>query len=124
MARMTWADAAEMLEMLSLEFGPRLRVRKIALRWSDRPRAGRAHRNPPYIAIGPNCWRGVEAAMVHEFAHHLAWVRGGEHRHDSAAFIAALEDVVTAWYGSLEAYPWTTEYKTIARYAAGRAQSK
>lgn len=101
------------------------------LSWSLRPKRGRYEQGPRFpngkIAAGPRCWRGEVPALLHEIAHHVAWMRGGDvprggftlrHRkrvvRHGPVFITALRDVAAVWYRqSTDGYPWETEYKSL-----------
>ncbi len=67
-----------------------------------------------------------QAALIHEFAHHLQAVRavrgGGvrawsEIRGHGGAFVTTLVEVATFVLGRPEDYPWHREYKRITRWA-------
>lgn len=122
---MTREDAQETLVLLAAEFQI---VRPIQLVWTERAKNGRANIVRRTLAIGPLSWRGAEACLLHEFAHFLCWQRGGR-GHDKA-FFQSLVDISRAWYGSHLLYPWSTEYRSLARMAgvkhwrAGRRRGK
>src|SRR3990167_6450170 len=106
-------EAFASIEALSLHFS----IEAPALKWTHTRRGHYTfqHHKPPEastIKLGPGCWRGIEAALVHEFAHHLDFSRRGHSDH-SAPFQAALVEVVQAWYGRQDLYPWAQEYKTV-----------
>ena len=107
-------QAARAIKLLCERFGapvPRLD-------WSGRSRNGRAWKDR--IQIGPRCWRGVEAALVHEVAHIVGYAKGKNHGH-GPKFWTALESIAKVWYGDAALYPWRTEYKAGKGYA-GRKQ--
>ena len=126
---LTSKDVEDAARLLCAEFGVR-RLPKI--HWSMRSRNGRYRDGGalPTITVGPHAWRGVEACMLHEIAHHVdregnredGNLRPRRRWHDER-FYLVLRHVVTAWYGDIESYPWETEYRSIAR-AAGRPRGK
>jgi len=118
---MSRTEAAEMILLLSSALG----VSAPGMRWSDRARRGRYGLVSMLIVVGPRCWRGAEASILHEFAHHVVnvrnpyrWERGGRINHHGPDFIEALRLVVSEWYG-MASYPWGTEYASIRRSVAG-----
>lgn len=122
---MTCADAQEAIKLLSAEF----RIIPPYLSWSNRAKRGWAFtwgKHGNRIAVGPRCWRGPEATLLHEFAHILAWRRTGSHIKSpghNEFFWRMLEKVVLAWYGNFDAYPWDTEYLRGQQFA-GKAKAK
>lgn len=73
--------------------------------------------NRVWISLGPNTWRGVEASMIHEFAHYLQHARGGfevdKCQGHGPAFHRALTDVAQFYYGDAAKYDWSTEYASL-----------
>ena len=112
-ATMTREEATEALALLAAEFG----IAKPSLSWSERTRNGRAHPQENRIAIGPLAWTGTLHALLHEFAHILAYRRYACSGHDER-FMRALLDTVTAWFGAdgVSKYAWFTEYKRVAAF--------
>ncbi len=124
---MTEAQAREIVDRLS----GHLKVRTPRLQWVSWSRNGRYSMFYGRIQAGPNCWRGAVAALLHEFAHHLDYVRNGCQVHSdkngnrwqeyhSRRFIHSLADVVEAHYGDLSHYPWETEYRSIRNFAVSQ----
>ena len=99
-----------------------LNVSAPAISWT-RTRNGYYHYAKRQISVGEKCWRGTEAALLHELAHHVDRARRN-FKFDSPPhgpkFIKALEDVVVAANGNVRSYPWGTEYKNIIRIAKKR----
>jgi hypothetical protein len=87
-----------------------------ALRW--RMKALRPRYNPEQalITIGPYCQPDVESGLLHEFAHHLSWLRHGRRVHHQAPYWRILEEVTRVYYGHPAHYPWGLEYKRGQRY--------
>lgn len=110
---MSFDEATEAIVLLCREFD----IEAPVISWSGRAKRGRYYSKHQRIALGPNCWRGVEYSMLHEFAHHLQYTRGGK-MHDEK-FWTALRDVTTAWFGNPAKYHWHSEYKTGQKIAAG-----
>lgn len=78
---MTKDDADIALRLLCSELG----VPRPVLSWTLRAKRGRYYRGGAIdplrrgrVAVGPRCWRGAEAALIHEIAHHVAAERGRE----------------------------------------------
>lgn len=123
MAGLAKSEAVEMLGILAREFD----IPAPSLSWSQRVKRGSAHYLRNLIVAGPCAWRGAEACLIHEFAHILNHrrhfdgfaVRGLKRKsHHGAEFMQALLDTIIAWYGDASAYPWKTEYRTIAAFGA------
>jgi len=68
------------------------------------------------VHVGMRAWRGVEASLIHEVAHLVAYPRE-RNRHHDAAFMLALTEVAEAWYGDASRYPWQSEYASVRRHA-------
>jgi hypothetical protein len=75
------------------------------------------------ITIGPHCGPDVENGLLHEFAHHLSWLRHGRRVHHQAPYWPALEEVTRVYYGHPPHYPWELEYKCGQRYAERHCQA-
>ena len=118
---MTEPEAKEILGLLAKEF----KISVPNLSWTNQAKRGRAFTwGQNRIAIGPRCWRGPEAALLHEFTHILCWRLTGSHIRScdhTEYFWRMLEKVSLAWYGNDNAYPWNTEYKRGQAWA-GRAK--
>ena len=110
---MTRDDATECIVLLCAA----LHVRVPHLDWTGRSRNGRYYTRRLTVQVGPNCWRGVEAALLHEIAHHVANCRYGDHGH-GPTYYRALCEVISLWYTNPGDYPWCSEYKSLA-HAAG-----
>lgn len=107
--RLTKNEAAEMLTILAVYFS----LPVPHLRWTERARRAWAYPIEGIIVAGPRVWLGTTNALLHEFAHLLAYSRTKKHGHGKG-FIDALHDVATAWHGDPARYAWTLEYKTVA----------
>lgn len=99
-------EALEAIKLLSQEF----KIIEPNLVWSLRAINGLAYGSKYSIVIGPKCWRGVEPALLHEFAHIVTYRKNHVMGHREL-FWQILTSVCQAWYGSNEKYPWDTEYK-------------
>jgi hypothetical protein len=124
---MTEARAREIVDRQCAHFN----VRKPRLQWVSWSRNGRYSMFYGQIQAGPHCWRGAVPALLHEFAHHLSYVRNGRQVHSDKNgnrwqdyhgrhFIQSLADVVEAHCGDLSQYPWETEYCSIRNFAVRR----
>ena len=102
----------EILKQLSYRFN----VVKPVLRFTH-TRRGRyfCRRNEIRFPV-KGSWRGNEATLIHEFAHHLHWHIGREGSSHGRKFKQCLVKVVKAFYGCLEQYPWHTEYRSVMAY--------
>lgn len=141
---MTREQVLEMLAILSAEF----KVVRPKLRWQRNTRSGCYRPGKRLICMGPLSRSdigegGAEFTALHEFAHHLdhvrndvpkrirrTWARTFEIKkgvrtgsHD-APFRFALLKVVTAWYGSADAYRWDKEYKAVKKWWEERQPKK
>jgi hypothetical protein len=65
------------------------------------------------ITIKPTAPRDT---LVHEFAHHLDWVRN-EHAGHSGTFRIALVEAAVLAFGSARLYAWKREHLTTRRWA-------
>ena len=109
-------QAQEMIELLASEY----HVVPPQLTWTNRAKNGRYFPRTRRICIGPRVWRGVVDCLLHEFAHHLYYVRKLYARTPHGrAYHVILTDVVTRWYGDVKSYQWTTEYQSIRGPAQG-----
>jgi predicted SprT family Zn-dependent metalloprotease len=117
----------------------RFKVPVPRLEWSQRARYGQyilsettalnpVTQNPvplTRIRLGANLTTGSENALLHEFAHHVAYTRHGWLRGKKAhgaLYTEILIDVVQAWYGDLAKYPWHREYKQVYDYVRSQAR--
>ena len=113
---MTREQVEEMITLLAAEF----RVKRPKVTWHGRYRSGRAFFRQWRIAVGPNCWCGVEHTTVHEFAHILTFKRYGRGVRHEEEFCYCLWHVAAAWYGNAAAYPWHNEYTRVAAFGQRR----
>jgi len=111
---MTKEQAAQAIKLLCERFDVPVPI----LDWTGHSRNGRAWKDR--IQVGPNCWRGVEPALVHEVTHVVCLAQGNNHGH-GPKFWTVLESIAKVWYGDATLYPWRTEYKAGKSYA-GRKQ--
>jgi len=123
-------QAQEICDLLSAEFG----VEPPRVVWRGGSRNGRYVPYGRQVILGPCAWRGVDC-VLHEYAHHLAYVtfgytgstdargeivrnvNGRLSRGHGPLYHRALTLVALAWYGDETKYAWDTEYRAIA--AAG-----
>ena len=108
---MTKDEAVLLMATLSERVG----VKAPRLVWSTRSKNGRYKAG--VVVVGPRAWRGVHDCILHELAHHVAWVyqlregwtRRGQGPH-GPRFRRALLDVVAAdgWN-----YAWESEYRAL-----------
>lgn len=119
---MTRDQAREVVALIAECFG----VQPPTLRWSLRARNGLFLVQRRQIVVGPRCWRGVEATLLHEMAHHVlhherrGLRRGGGRQCDihGPAFSDTLHRIAEHWYGTAIRYPWDTEYASVRRFFA------
>lgn len=84
------------------------------LLWVEAKERGEVHYDSWVIEMGPNVLFGVEACVVHEFAHLLAHSRAPNDREDHGeTFFKALLSVVCLWYMDARAYPWKNEHEYV-----------
>lgn len=106
---LTKTDAMKILADLSAAF----HVPPPRLQWAVRAKNGRWW--PNLIQLGPRLWRGQDA-VLHEFAHHLAWCRVHYDCNHQKDFQLALWDVASTFYGDGFRYAWSTEYRSLRRF--------
>jgi hypothetical protein len=140
------AMCEEMLEILSSYFG----IEKPRLNWLPKSKRAYAFYYDNKIDIGgvfrPNLLNPVDT-VLHEFAHILTFRRYIEptpikerykfpenkyNRYGNPAygrdvvkphgkeFIRTLVEVIEVWYGDVDKYEWTKEYKAIQKWYAKR----
>ena len=109
---MTQEEVVAHLKRLSREFG----VKPPKVKWTTLAR-GAFYFNSGIILIGPRSHRGTEAAMIHEFAHHLVRYRHGHKIHHQRQFSETLEQVARFFYGDARLYSWGNEYVCVQNYA-------
>jgi hypothetical protein len=110
----TEEEARRMLGALAIVF----QVDPPTLRWTQTQTA-RYYEKRQRITIGPRC-QEIESGLVHEFAHHLSWLRYGRVLHHQAPYWPLLEEVARVYYGDPAHYPWQTEYVIGQRYWRAR----
>src|SRR5262249_45444569 len=94
-----------------------------ALCWTMKAVRLRYNSERALITIGPRCQPIVESGLLHEFAHHLSYLRYGCRVHHTTPFWAILEEVTCVYYGHPAHYPWELEYKRGQRYAERHCQA-
>lgn len=106
--------AYEMIEVLAKEFG----MKTPKLLWNDSGTRAWAMAAKNQIYIGAKSHMGVEATVVHEFAHLLYRHRIGAKRGRAHAegFCFALLRTAQAWYGDATKYRWDLEYRTVKKW--------
>lgn len=107
---MTETEARALVVRLFEHFG----VPAPTVVWSGRVTTGRYTYG--VIRVGPAAWTGVESSVLHEFAHHLSWIRDKVLGHGSG-FTNALIEVVGYHYGHPRGYAWHHEYPHLYRMA-------
>lgn len=106
----TRAQAQAVVTRLARRFG----VRAVIIWCPCRRRAGA--RCGGRILIGPRNGRRLIDSLLHEYAHHLAWLRRPTEHH-TTVFYEALVEVTTHWFGHTSQYRWETEYARLVRWA-------
>lgn len=112
---MNQADAQIEAKKLAEHFG----IKVPRIEWTARAKRGRYNPRRMALIIGPRAWRTTVASFVHEFAHHLQWMRyrerypDGNPKSHGEEFRRALRKVVEAFYPDPAQYPWHTEYRSI-----------
>lgn len=116
---MTREEATEAITLLAKEF----RIQRPRLFWTRKASRGRARYRKYVITSGPNCWRGTEQSLIHEFAHMLTYKRYGAHvAQHGEEFRYCLWHVVIAWFGNPSRYAWDNEYKRVGQFGKQRLQ--
>src|SRR3970040_961429 len=92
-----------------------MKVRKPKWEWCER-RVSQYRIREETIRLSRRDWHGIEDALLHEFAHHVTWVRNRTCYHD-LWFCQALAEAVELWYSNVKRYGWNKEYATVQAYA-------
>lgn len=109
------SHAETVLKQLAKELASRCNVPVPTVTETSRAAVGAYEPRTQEITAAVTSARGMVPSFLHQFAHHVANVRGLGPWHD-AEFTEVLEEVATAHYGNAALYPWKTETVASLRY--------